>query len=108
MSVCARLLQSVFSCSCMCDSMLILLSVDLCALVGVVGCCRRWASRCLLQAGCSSSVGSSLSVGGVEENSRDLAFFAADQTVIWQISESTKYRGIGDALSSTYSQTVNR
>ena len=47
MSICARFLQSVFSCSCMCDSMLILLSVDLCALVGVVGCCRRWASRCL-------------------------------------------------------------
>ena len=45
---------------------------------------------------------------GVEENSRDLAFFAADQPAIWQISESTKYRGIGDALSSTYSQTVNR
>ena len=45
---------------------------------------------------------------GVEENSRDLAFFAADQPAIWQISESTKYRGIGDALSSTYSQTVHR
>ena len=46
---------------------------------------------------------------GVEENSRDLAFFfAADQPAIWEISESTKYRGIGDALSSTYSQTVNR
>ena len=45
---------------------------------------------------------------GVEENSRDLAFFATDQPAIWQISESTKYRGIGDALSSIYSQTVNR
>ena len=45
---------------------------------------------------------------GVEENSRDLALFAADQPAIWQISESTKYREIGDALSSIYSQTVNR
>ena len=32
---------------------------------------------------------------GVEENSRDLAFFfAVDQPAIWQISESTKYRGM--------------
>ena len=44
---------------------------------------------------------------GVEENSRDLAFFKVDQSAIWQTSESTEYRGIGDALSSTYSQTLN-
>ena len=44
---------------------------------------------------------------GVEENSRDLAFFTVDQSAIWQTSESTEYRGIGDALSSTYSQTLN-
>ena len=44
---------------------------------------------------------------GVEETSRDLAFFAADQLAIWHISESTKYRGVSDALSSTYSHTLN-
>ena len=43
----------------------------------------------------------------VEETSRDLAFFAADQLAIWHISESTKYRGVSDALSSTYSHTLN-
>ena len=47
-------------------------SVDLCALVGVVGCCRRRASRCLLQAGCSSE---QVLVDNAVEDVGNLAWF---------------------------------